>query len=63
MFGSMHIEVPHTLPEGGWGIWICIDPTIEFFYCSVGDGELGYVLIQTLSVSIARSGDGELGYV
>ena len=39
---------------------MCIDLHIEFFYCSVGDGELGYVLTQTLSFSIARYGMGNL---
>jgi hypothetical protein len=39
---------------------ICIDPHNEFFYCSVGDGELGYVLTQTLSFSIFRYGIGNL---
>jgi hypothetical protein len=33
--------------------WICIDPHVEFFYCSIGGGELRYVLTQTLSFSIA----------
>ena len=40
----------------GWGTWICIDPHVEFFYCSVGGGELRYVLTQTLSFPIARYG-------
>jgi hypothetical protein len=34
--------------------WICIDPNMEFFYCSVGWRGLGYVLTQTLSFSIVR---------
>ena len=44
----------------GWGTWICIDPHVEFFYCSVGGGELRYVLTQTLSFSIARYRMGNL---
>ena len=44
----------------GWGTWICIDPHVEFFYCSVGGGELRYVLTQTWSFSIARYGMGNL---
>jgi hypothetical protein len=58
--GQYISKFPISLPNNRKTQCVVQDPNIEFFYCSVGGGELRYVLTQTLSFSIARYGMGNL---
>ena len=47
----------------GWGTWICIEPNIEFFNCSVGGRGTWICIDPNIEFFYCSVVGGELGYV